>query len=176
MASFITPFFSYATVLSHGILVALVIVGVSHRSWGKPAVEFIGRRAVLFGFLAAFVAVVGSLSYSLIVGYEPCELCWWQRIFLFPQAVLFAVALYRRDGGIFSYTVPLSVLAGIIALYHTYIQLGGSKSILPCTATGSACAKVFVNDFGYVTIPTMALTVALYILLFAWYKHLYKRV
>lgn len=175
MISLITPFFAYATVISHVLIGVLILAGFFYRSWGRPVVAFVGRHAVLFGFLASLSAVAGSLLYSLVVGYEPCELCWWQRIFIFPQVILFGVAAYKKDGGVFRYAVPLSLFAGVVALYHSYIQLGGTYSVLPCTATGSACTKVFVNEFGYVTIPTMALTVVLYILLFAWYKHLSKR-
>ncbi|MDB5266932.1 MAG: disulfide bond formation protein DsbB [Parcubacteria group bacterium] len=175
MSTLITPLFSYATIVAHAVFVVIILAAVFYRSWGRPLVEFIGRHALVLGFLAALSAVVGSLLYSGVVGYAPCELCWWQRIFLYPQVVLFGIALYKRDGGVFAYSVVLSTLAGAVALYHSYIQLGGTHSVLPCTAEGAACAKVFVNEFGYITIPTMALTVAVGLLLIALCRRLYKR-
>ncbi|MES2213772.1 MAG: disulfide bond formation protein B [Patescibacteria group bacterium] len=175
MDTLITPLFSYATIIAHALFVVIILSCIFYRSWGKPLVEAIGRHAVILGFLSALAAVLGSLLYSGVVGYAPCELCWWQRIFLYPQVVLFGVALYKKDGGVFAYSVVLSIFAGVIALYHSYIQLGGTRSVLPCTAEGAACAKVFVNEFGYITIPTMALTVALGLLLIALCRKLYKR-
>lgn len=171
MPSTITTLFSYGTIFSHISFVFLLLAYFGFNSWGREIILFVGKRAILFGFIVTFVGLVGSLIYSSVLGYAPCELCWWQRIFLFPQAFIFLIALYKKDNGVFKYVVPLSVLASIISLYHTYIQLGGTTSVLPCTATGAACTKVFVLQFGYITIPTMALTISLYVLLLALIRH-----
>jgi disulfide bond formation protein DsbB len=170
----ISAFLVYSTLISHVVLVFLVLASIFSRSWGKEIVLFLGKRALLFSLLTALAAVSGSLIYSGVIGFAPCELCWWQRIFLYPQAVIFLIALYKKDGAIFRYTVPMSLIAGMVALYHTYIQLGGTSS-LPCAAAGGACAKVFVNEFGYITIPTMSLTIVLYLLIFAWMHKLAQK-
>lgn len=149
------------------VFVFIAAALIFRKSWGKEIASFISKWASHLSLLVAALGISGSLLYSNIVGFEPCELCWWQRIFLFPQAVIFLIAIIKKDMKAFWYAVPLSVLGGIVALYHTYIQLGGGNSILPCTSTGGACAKVYVLEQGYITIPTMALTVFLYILLFA---------
>jgi disulfide bond formation protein DsbB len=118
-------------------------------------------------------AVFGSLFYSNVMGFEPCILCWWQRMATYPLLPLFSVALYKKDRGVFAYALPLALIAGFISIYHSYIQWGGSP-LIPCDASGS-CSKLFVYEFGYVTIPTMVLSVAvLYILLYVanrFYKH-----
>ncbi|KND48409.1 MAG: disulfide bond formation protein DsbB [Parcubacteria bacterium C7867-005] len=172
----ITPVISYATLFSHLVFFVLLIALVSRNSWGKGLITFIGRNALVFSLVTVLSAIVGSLLYSGFVGYEPCELCWWQRIFIYPQFVLFAMALYHKDESVFRYSVPLSILVFITALYHTYIQLGGTTSILPCTSEGAACAKVFVNEFSYITIPTMALTISVYLLLIALINRIYQRI
>lgn len=175
MSENITSILAYATVFSHIVFVLLVVALVFSKTFGKEIVNFIGKHAVLFGFIVSLSAIIGSLIYSNVIGYEPCELCWWQRIAIYPQAVLFLVALLKKDRGVFKYSVPLSVLGTVVALYHTYIQLGGTTSVLPCTATGAACAKVFVLQFGYITIPTMSLTILGYLLLLAFIKKTYDK-
>lgn len=76
-------------------------------------------------------------------------------------------------GNVFVYAVPLTLLASIVAAYQSYVFLGG-VSILPCTALEGACSKIYVMAFGYITIPFMGLTVALYILLLAWADKIFK--
>jgi len=84
-------------------------------------------------------------------------------VFIYPSFVLFLIAIFRKDRNIFNYVLPLSIISGIIGAYQSYVNLGGN-SILPCTAAGSACSKVYVLEFGYITIPMMSLTIAIYLI------------
>ncbi|MBU6501013.1 MAG: disulfide bond formation protein B [Patescibacteria group bacterium] len=119
---------------------------------------FFKDRALIFSFLIALIAMIVSLFYSDIVGFVPCVLCWWQRIFLYPQVVILGVALSNKSKKWWQYTIPLSVIGGAISIYNSYLQFGGS-SLVPCAANGSSdCAHVYFMEYGYVTIPTMALT------------------
>lgn len=95
-------------------------------------------------------------------------------MFIYPSFVLFLVAINRRDKNIFNYVLPLSIIAGIIGLYQSYVNLGGS-SILPCTAVGSACSKVYVLEFGYITIPMMSLTIAIYLVVISLFGKFYAQ-
>ena len=176
MSESITQLFSYSILFSHIIFVFLLLAIVFKGSWGREIVLFVGKYALLFGFILSLFALIGSLIYSNVIGFLPCELCWWQRICLYPETVLFLVAMLKKDRNIFTYIISLASIATLIALYHTYIQLGGETSILPCTAVGAACTKVFVLTFGYITIPTMSLTIALYLLLLAYFNHIYKKI
>ncbi|MDO8565331.1 MAG: disulfide bond formation protein B [bacterium] len=164
----------FTVLLSHIVLVIVFLSIVFRKSWGREVTHWVGKNAVSLGLLVAVVAVGGSLFYSNIIGFPPCVLCWWQRIALYPMIVLFAVAFFKKhDRGVFSYAVPLATFAGILALYHSYVYWGGT-SILPCTALGGACSKIYVYAFGYITIPTMSLTIALFILLLAWSNKIYQ--
>ena len=145
--------------LFHVFLAVSVLALIFKDSWGRSMVIWAGERALVLGFVVSLIAVLGSLFYSNGVGFEPCYLCWWQRILIFPMLVLFATALIKRDRGVFSYVMPLSIIALIIALYNSYVQWGGNP-LIPCDATAS-CAKLYVYAFGYVTIPTMSLTMAI---------------
>lgn len=170
----IQTFLPYAVVASHVLFIFLLAAVLARKGWGKPVFLHLGRYALLWGFLLGLAAVGGSLFYSEIVGFEPCVLCWWQRVFLYPQAVIFGIALWMKDRKVFAVSVALTLLAGIIALYHSYVYWGGT-SILPCTALGGACSKVYVYEFGYITIPSMSLTVVVYYLFLAWVHRLYER-
>ncbi|MEK7180204.1 MAG: disulfide bond formation protein B [Patescibacteria group bacterium] len=130
----------------------------------KKVFSFLGHYALHAGTLISFGALAGSLLFSNAIGFVPCELCWVQRIFIYPQALLFAIALYKKDEAVVDYSLALSSLGLIVALYHSYIQWGGG-SLIPCTAEGAECSKIFFMEFGYITIPVMSLTAFAYLLL-----------
>ncbi|MBI5645117.1 disulfide bond formation protein B, partial [Candidatus Kaiserbacteria bacterium] len=98
-----------------------------------------------------------TLFYSDVLGIPPCVLCWWQRVFLYPQVVLFAIALWKKDHSIASYSIPLSIIGFAIGLYNHALQVLPSGT-LPCPAQGVSCAQRFVFEFGYITFPMMAVT------------------
>jgi disulfide bond formation protein DsbB len=129
-------------------------------------VKWVGERAVLLSFFITLATALGSLFYSSVLGYEPCLLCWWQRIFHFPQFIIFGLALWKRRSDVFLYTAPLSVVGGMFALYHIALPYLGSIGI-DCGATGVSCNKQFVLEFGYITIPVMSLSVFVTLILLA---------
>ncbi len=128
---------------------------------------FFKKNAFYFGFLVSLGAVALSLFYSNVIGFPPCELCWINRIFIYPQLLLFGMELYKRDRTIVDFSIALALLSVITSLYHVYIERGGA-SVLPCAVPGAntvSCATRYVFEFSYVTIPIMALTLSLFILL-----------
>ncbi len=135
--------------------------------------KFMGEHSLILGLLVSLSAIIGSLFYSEIMGFEACSLCWWQRVFLYPTVFIFATAAWYKERLFYRYVVPPIILASIIAIYQSYVYLGGS-SLLTCTSAEGACAKIYVMAFGYITIPVMSLTVSLYILLFAWADKIYR--
>ncbi|MDO8424205.1 MAG: disulfide bond formation protein B [bacterium] len=167
MSELIQSALPYLVLFSHALFVLLVLALVYRKSWGVAIAGFMGKYAVHFAFLVSLGAVLASLFYSQIVGFEPCVLCWWQRVFLFPLPLIFGMALWKKDPSSFRYAIPLVIIAGLIASYQSYTSLGGA-SLLPCTAAEGACSRIYVREFGYITIPLMSLTVSLYILLTAW--------
>jgi len=168
-----TTLVPYLVLASHIIFVFLVLTVIFRRSWGGGLIAFIGKQALWLAFLASLVAVVGSLFYSEVIGFEPCVLCWWQRVFLYPLVVIFGMALWKKNNSAFLYAVPLALLASLVSLYQHYASVSG-VSLLSCTAVGEACSKLYVLAFGYITIPLMGLTIGLYILLFAWISKIYR--
>lgn len=173
MANLISQLLPWAVVGSNIFAALLLLALLTRDSWGESMVKWTGQYALKLGFALSLGVVFGSLFYSNVMNFEPCVLCWWQRIALYPLLPIFAVALFKRDRGVFKYVLPLSLVAAVISIYHSYIQWGGSP-LIPCDAEGS-CSKLFVYEFGYVTIPTMVLSAAaLYLLLYfanRFYKH-----
>ncbi len=123
----------------------------------ERVVAILGSWALWLGFLFSLGASAMTLYYSDVLGIEPCPLCWWQRIFLYPQVVIFAIALYRRDLAVTIYSIALSLIGAAFALYHHALQVLPAGT-LPCPATGVSCAQRFVFEFGYITFPLMAIS------------------
>jgi len=121
--------------------------------------DFIQKHFLILGFLISFFASAFSLVYTEIVGYLACSLCWYQRIFLFPQVFLFGVAFFKKDRGVISYSFPLLLVGFLIALYQTVVYYFGNSANLPCDASGVSCYQQLVSVFGgYISIPTLSLT------------------
>jgi len=115
------------------------------------------RNSLYIGLVAAWIAMLGSLYFSEALGYIPCTLCWYQRILMYPLAAILAVGLLRRDRGLPFYALPFSLLGMGFSIYHYLIQktniFGGETSC----QVGVPCSTVWINWFGFVTIPLLAL-------------------
>lgn len=109
------------------------------------------------GFVVTSIAIVLSLVHSVAFGLAPCPLCYWQRIFIYPQAALFAVALWRRDVSIALYSIVLSVIGLCFAIYHHVLQTMPSFG-LPCPAEGASCTQILFLEYGYVTYPMLSIS------------------
>jgi disulfide bond formation protein DsbB len=107
-------------------------------------------------FGAALSAMLGSLYYSEIAGFVPCTLCWYQRILMYPLTFILLVGILKHDEGVFDYVLPFSVLGIGVSTYHYLIQVGVIGHSAACSV-GIPCGLRYVNYFGFVTIPLMAL-------------------
>jgi disulfide bond formation protein DsbB len=105
------------------------------------------------------LSVFGSLYFSEIMNLAPCKLCWWQRIFMYPIAVILSVAILKKDKKAFIYVLPLSIPGSLLAFYHTLLQAGVIKeTLISCTIDGAvSCANKQINWFGFMTIPFMSM-------------------
>lgn len=161
--------FSTLTVIGQiiAVLTVIVIVVSWKRKKSHKILVFLEKNAVLFAFIVASVAMIGSLTYSEAVGYTPCELCWFQRILMYPQVAILGLALLKRDRNVYDYSIVLSALGILIATYHYLLQIGAAPA-LTCSAVGAAvsCSQAPFFGFGYITIPMMSLTAFSMILLF----------
>lgn len=131
----------------------------------------------ILGFLSALGAFCLSLFYSEIVGFPPCELCWIQRIFLYPQLVLFGMELYKRDRSIVDFSIVFATLGSLVSIYHIFVESGltSGPSCADPSHGGISCAIRYIYEFGYITMPMMALTLSLFIItILVNYKYMAK--
>ncbi len=166
MEAFI-EFFNFVTGISIGglqvvLILSVLLLLISPKKLQHPWFLFLAKYAVPIGFFLSLGAVVGSMVYSDIIGFVPCNLCWLQRIFIYPQVFLFGLAWYKKDSNIVDYSILLSAIGAFIAIYHKSVELTGN-SLIPCSAAAS-CSKIYVEIFGYITIPVMSLTTLLFLL------------
>ncbi|MDN7247365.1 disulfide oxidoreductase [Planococcus shenhongbingii] len=105
----------------------------------------------------ALVATMGSLYFSEIRGYEPCELCWIQRIFMYPLVIIIGVAYVQKNVRIALTTLIFSVIGGCISLYHYGIQKLDFLSDSAPACGRVPCTGQYINYFGFITIPFLAL-------------------
>ncbi len=156
--------FAVLTVIGQ-LMIATIIYGLLTKN--KKILRFFSAKVLLLSFGTALISTLGSLIYSDVIGYEPCRLCWYQRILMYPQTILFGMALLKKKDEIIDYGMILSLVGAAIAFYHYLMQL----NIVPagdCAAVGYSvsCTQRFVLQFGYITIPLMALTGFLMIFFF----------
>jgi disulfide bond formation protein DsbB len=159
MANFTNTLFTYLTVIAQVLVIFFVFIYFKDRKSKTNVFNFLSKHGILIAFIVSSLSMIGSLLYSDVLGYEPCKFCWIQRIAMYPQVLLLGIALIRKDYGFYRYSIPLSIVGALLALNHYILQITGS-SVLPCSAVGysAACSKVFVLRLGYITIPMMALS------------------
>lgn len=163
MTHTVTVILSALTVLAQILSVILLLSLIGKGGKSNPIVGWFGRNGLLFGFIISMIAMLGSLFYSEIASYTPCEMCWYQRILMYPQTLLFLIAMVKKDHGITKYILWLCGLGALVAAYHYLLQLGLAPA--PCSAVGisTSCSQRFVLQFGYITIPMMAFSAFLFI-------------
>lgn len=119
-----------------------------------------GHDRWLYLFIAWIVAVaasLGALFIGEVVGQAPCSLCWHQRAFMFPLAILLAVACFRSDAGAWLYGLPLAVIGMAIAGFHSLLYAGFiPEGIQPCSQ-GPSCASADMTILGMLPLPYLSL-------------------
>lgn len=154
---------------------ALLVIRIAQARGRMQAVgAWLGQYGVVIAFVLSLIAVAGSLTYSNVIGYEPCFLCWWQRIFMYPQVILLGLALVKKEAqSIKKYALALSIIGAPISIYHILVQNSTRiASTAPCLAVsdGASCAVDLVRVFGSITIPMMCLSIFLAIIVVLSFK------
>lgn len=140
-------------------------------SWWQAKQSFLVNHATKLAFAVTLASMLGSLFYSEVMGYTPCSLCWWQRIFMYSSVFILGQAWYTGDRNGLDYAATLSVPGALIAAYH--VGLHQFERFMPEAACGAgevSCAANYTFWYGYITIPTMALTGFLAVLALWWVR------
>jgi disulfide bond formation protein DsbB len=117
----------------------------------------ISTKIILLCFLVASSATLGSLFFSDVMGFVPCNMCWYQRIFMYPLVIIFLINLLYPDDKVFKYAFPLVLVGLLFATYHNLLMFGLiPESAVPC-ASGVPCSTEYINWLGFITIPFLSL-------------------
>jgi disulfide bond formation protein DsbB len=106
----------------------------------------------------SLIATLGSLYFSEVMKFVPCELCWFQRIFMYPQVILLGMAVIRKEYYIARYSLVLSIVGGLISTYHYLIQKVSFFQDNAISCGNVPCTGQYINWLGFITIPFLALT------------------
>lgn len=152
-----------ASLAGQAFVVYALVILIFFPAQAKRFYGFFLNSAVPLAFFVSLGATLGSLYYSEIAGLDPCHLCWLQRIFIYPQVVLLALAWFKREENqILDYGLALSGLGFLFALYHCYIYYSFRPSAF-CSIT-SPCVEPYVVGFSYLSLPLLSLTAFLIII------------
>ncbi|SFD62796.1 disulfide bond formation protein B [Paracidovorax konjaci] len=120
---------------------------------------------LLLSWLISLISSLGALYFSEVADLEPCVLCWFQRIAMFPLVLILGIGAYTQDASSVKYALPLSAIGWLLAAYHCLLY-GGliPKGIQPC-GKGISCSEQKLELIGFITIPLLSLAAFSFILL-----------
>ena len=142
-----------------GLLAVRLTAVASERArdvWASLAVA-VSPNALALAWFVAVLATAGSLYFSEVAGYEPCRLCWYQRIAMYPLVAILAIGAARREAAAAIYAGALAGIGAAIALYHTALEWLPGLDTGACSAS-APCTFVWFRVFGFISLPALALT------------------
>lgn len=152
--------------LAMQVCALVLLLGLLRVKGFGSVVSFARTNALSLSFLLVLSATLGSFYYSAIAGFAPCVLCWYQRVFLFPQFVLIGVAFIRKTRDVLPYTLVLSGIGALLSLYQVVLERFPSVAAICAPGEVSvSCGTIYVEGFSYITIPVMCLTVFVFLAL-----------
>ena len=155
-------------------VVTLVLLFIGPKK--NKFLEFIDTHYLKLGFIISLGGALFSLVYSEIVGFLPCYLCWYQRIFSYPVVFIFGGAIWTKDRKVVKYTLPLLSVGLFVSIYQNFFYYFGESSNLPCDASGVSCYQQLVREFGgYISLPMYALTMFVALITIVLVAHFYKK-
>ncbi len=161
----------YAILALVGMVAIVVIIGlrllavVSDGARGAydSVAAVVAPNALGLAWFVALLATAGSLYFSEAAGFTPCTLCWYQRIAMYPLVVVLAIGAVGRDRAVAWTAVALAGIGAVIAGYHVALEWIPSLDTGACAAA-TPCTFVWFRVFGFISLPTLALTAFLLIL------------
>jgi disulfide bond formation protein DsbB len=159
-----TNFFLVLTLIADALVVATALFALAcavsqsaRRAWCTVA-DVLGDQALLLAWIVAIVTTAGSLYYSLHFHFLPCELCWYQRILMYPLVVVLGVAWFRRDTRAWMTALPFVVLGAPVSLYHWLVERVPSFAESTSCSVDAPCSAPYFEKLGFVTLAWMCLS------------------
>jgi disulfide bond formation protein DsbB len=152
-------------VLVQVLLAIVAVIAVAALFFAPARRALVEIRETLLGgelwaaWAFALVATLGSLYFSQIADFVPCELCWFQRIAMYPMVIILLVSALRGNVRVgVQYCLVFPIVGILISGYHIYIEENPSAQPAACMVGGTTCATKWIDKFGYITIPVLAAT------------------
>jgi disulfide bond formation protein DsbB len=165
----VSLFLALLAVLANVAVVTAVVLAAGGRVSARlarareAAVETVGPHALTLALAVAAVAMAGSLYFSEVARFTPCRLCWYQRILMYPLVPVLGLAAWRGDRAVRPYAAVLAAIGALIAAYHVLLERYPTLESSVCEPA-IPCTVIWVRHFGYLTIPAMALSAFVLIL------------
>ena len=121
-----------------------------------PRASTVMWTLVFVAWLVAAISTLGALFLGEVMQLPTCTLCWYQRIFMFPLALILPIGLFPYDPKVVRYALALAMPGWLFAVFHQLLVIGViPESIKPCSQ-GIPCKENVIEWFGFVTIPLLS--------------------
>jgi disulfide bond formation protein DsbB len=144
------------------ILRVIAVASSSARGGYRMVAAILAPNAVSMAWVVAMLATIGSLYFSEVAHYDPCRLCWYQRIAMYPLVIILGIAAFRHDDGIRTYGRALAAIGAVIATYHLALEWIPALDTGAC-GTGPSCTVIWFRALGFISLPLLALSAFLLI-------------
>ena len=161
----VRTFFALLALAANAATIVIVVAAFAKGTMRERVFGSLAGSELWLGFVVAATATLGSLYLSEIVHLVPCTFCWYQRIAMYPLAVILLIAAVRRDHDVRIYAGVLATIGALLAAYHRLLQIFPSLDSGTCS---TGCTAAWFEIFGFITIPYMALSAFLLILALLW--------
>jgi disulfide bond formation protein DsbB len=157
-------FFVVLTFVADAVVVATLALALAcavsrpaRRAWVSVA-TFLGPQSLLLAWIVAVVTTAGSLWFSEYFHFVPCELCWYQRVLMYPLVVVLGVGWFRRDAKVWITALPFVVIGAPVSLYHWLVERVPSLAESTSCSIDAPCSAPYFEKLGFVTLAWMCLS------------------
>ncbi|WP_138517122.1 disulfide bond formation protein B [Rhodoferax bucti] len=121
-------------------------------------------RVLVLAWMVSVIATLGALFIGEVMLMTPCTLCWYQRILMFPMAIILGMGCFIDDRRSAVYAMPFAAAGSVFAAYHCLLVADlVPRHWVPCSA-GVSCANQELSILGGLPIPWLSLAAFLTIL------------
>lgn len=165
------PLLAYLAVAAQAfVLLTVASAGIQRVSGARPfdaLVRLIGSDAIRLAFLVALVATAASLYFSQVRHFQPCELCWFQRIAMYPLVLILGAAMITGERRVGRFVLPLIAAGTAVSVYHYQLERFPDQESISCSKE-IPCTTIWFEQFGYITMPMLALSAFALIATLVW--------
>jgi disulfide bond formation protein DsbB len=150
--------FADAVVVVALVLALAALVSPSARAAAASLARALAPQAVTLAWIVATVTTLGSLYYSEHAGFIPCELCWYQRIVMYPLVLVLGIAALRRDRKVWITGLAFVVVGAPLSLYHWLVERVPAFADTTSCSLDVPCTAPWFEKLGFITLAWMAMS------------------